>query len=167
MGPRQDAGEDSYQDGDKLALATSFNGARQDAGEDTKITSDKHMTIYVNEVVKKAVGGAIRRLASGGRLAGFGGGDRIPALLEAGEYVIRKEAVAMFGEGIFHALNNLRYPPLPRFASGGPVAAGGGGSTVNINLTIGQDGPYPMQTDPMTADRLMRDLARKRRLRSA
>ncbi len=132
-----------------------------------KITSDKHMTIYVNEVVKKAVGGAVRRLASGGRLAGFGGGDRIPALLEAGEYVIRKEAVARFGEGIFHALNSLRYPPIPRFASGGPVAAGSGGSTVNINLTIGQDGPYHMQTDPMTTEKMLRDLARRRRLRSS
>ncbi len=123
---------------------------------------------YVEEVQRRMAGGMIHRFATGGRLPGYGGGDRIPALLEAGEFIIRKEAVARFGAGIFHALNNLRLPEMPRFSTGGPVAATGtsGGQTINVNLNLGGDS-YPMQTDPMTADRLLRDLARKQRLRSS
>lgn len=66
-------------------------------------------------------------LASGGKLPGYGGGDRIPALLEAGEYVIRKEAVRKYGSNLFAALNALQGRIakaatgglIPRFASGG------------------------------------------------
>ena len=131
-----------------------------------KITTDKHMTIYVNEVVKKAVGGMIRA-ATGGKLAGYGGGDRIPALLEAGEFIVRKEVVARLGGGFFHALNNFQLPKMPRFATGGPVgAAAGGGSSININLTMPTGNSYQVQSDPMTADRMLRDIARMRRLRS-
>ncbi|HEB51571.1 MAG TPA: hypothetical protein ENI89_13270 [Desulfobulbus sp.] len=133
------------------------------------VTRDRHMKIYVDEVVRKAVGGMVARFASGGRLPGYGGGDRIPALLEAGEYIIRKEAVSHFGAGIFHALNNLRLPELPRFATGGPVAAGAGGSeTININLSLpGSDGPVSMRADRYNAEKLLRDVERMRRLRSA
>jgi len=35
----------------------------------------------------------IRGYQKGGHILGYGGGDRVPAMLEAGEYVIRKEAV--------------------------------------------------------------------------
>ncbi|MBI5058968.1 tape measure protein [candidate division KSB1 bacterium] len=84
-------------------------------------------------------GGPVR-YASGGRLPGYGGGDRIPALLEAGEFIIRKEAVNHFGSEMFAAMNALRtdragfMAAVPRrrltlpliiqkFASGGPVSA--------------------------------------------
>jgi len=92
----------------------------------------KGITVTMRTVQARAAGGMIQRFASGGRLAGYGGGDRIPALLEAGEYIIRKEAVSRFGAGIFHALNNLRLPALPAlpgFATGGPVGAGSGNSS--------------------------------------
>jgi len=72
-----------------------------------------------------------------GKLPGWGGGDRIRALLEAGEFVVRKEAVAKYGAGLFEGLNNLRInlpsivnsiampPEIPRaaYATGGPVGA--------------------------------------------
>lgn len=97
---------------------------------------NKDRTVYIDVVErqKRALGGLIgaARLATGGRLAGFGGGDRIPALLEAGEYVIRKEAVARFGSGLFDALNSLRLPDLS------PMAAGAGGRmTLELKLPGG------------------------------
>ncbi len=95
---------------------------------------NKDRTVYINVVErqKRALGGLIgaARLAMGGRLAGFGGGDRIPALLEAGEYVIRKEAVARFGSGLFDALNSLRLPDLS------PLAAAGAGSRMVLELHL-------------------------------
>lgn len=123
-----------------------------------KATRDRNITITMRQVEKRALGGLIgaARLACGGKLPGFGGGDRIPALLEAGEYVIRKEAVSRFGAGLFDALNRLHLPdlsallPLPA-----PVAAAGGGRTVNINLSLGGD-TFQMQTDEHTAKKLER-----------
>lgn len=52
----------------------------------------------------------------GGRLPGYGGGDRIRALLEAGEFVLRKEAVNRYGPATFAAYNAMQ---VPRLASGG------------------------------------------------
>ena len=98
------------------------------------------ITVKVKEVAARAAGGLIHAFARGGALGGYGGGDRIPALLEAGEFVIRKEAVRLFGSGLFDALNNFRMPAIPRFATGGSVgatsSAGGSGEIVNINFTF-------------------------------
>jgi TP901 family phage tail tape measure protein len=38
------------------------------------------------------MGGPVLKYANGGKLPGFGGGDRVPALLEPGEFVINKQA---------------------------------------------------------------------------
>lgn len=57
-----------------------------------------------------------------GRLPGYGGGDKIRALLEAGEFVIRKEAVQKLGINFFVAANQGQAPALPKFATGGLVA---------------------------------------------
>lgn len=73
-----------------------------------------------------APGQPIPALASGGfaprrgRLSGYGGGDRIRALLEAGEFVVRKEAVSHYGADLFARLNAMS---LPGFASGGAVSS--------------------------------------------
>lgn len=81
------------------------------------------------------IGGDPARFARGGKLPGYGGGDRIPALLESGEFVIRKEAVKKFGAHVFTALNNLRLPELPDLSAllptlPRPVAAAPGASMV-------------------------------------
>lgn len=101
---------------------------------------DKVVTVTVRQVTQEAhrLGGMVG-LAAGGKLPGFGGGDRIRALLEAGEFVIRKEAVAKYGAALFAALNNLRLPApeimgMPAFAAGGPV---GPVETMNLNLLAG------------------------------
>lgn len=40
-----------------------------------------------------------------GKLPGFGGGDKINALLEAGEFIVRKEAVKKYGEPFMQTVN--------------------------------------------------------------
>ncbi len=60
-------------------------------------------------------GGLIRALASGGRLPGYGGGDKIPLLGEGGEFMVRKESVQKYGVPLFEALN------AGKFGSGGMV----------------------------------------------
>jgi len=90
-------------------------------------------------------------LARGGRLPGYGGGDRIPAVLEAGEFIVRKEAVAAYGPSLFAALNAMRvqmraagghvprmpyFPEPARLAAGGPATAAPG-DTVHLQIDMG------------------------------
>lgn len=124
-------------------------------------TKPRTVKVYVAEVQKRALGGLIgaARLARGGKLPGFGGGDRISALLEAGEFVMRKEAVARFGTGFFDALNHLRLPDFSALLPVMPVpalaATAASGRTMNINLTLGGE-TWPMQTDEVTAQKIER-----------
>ena len=88
---------------------------------------------------------------SGGLLAGYGGGDRIHALLEPGEFVFRKEAVRALGLERLMQLNragqNIRMPrtsaiqqlSIPKFASGGPV-----GATTTVNFHFGSAGKFTL-----------------------
>jgi hypothetical protein len=48
---------------------------------------------------------AMRR---GGKVPGSGPGDKIPALLESGEFVVRKKIVDMFGPTFFAGLNGMK-----------------------------------------------------------
>jgi hypothetical protein len=43
--------------------------------------------------------------ANGGLIPGYGGGDRIPALLEAGEYVVNKQSANRY-RGVLESINN-------------------------------------------------------------
>ena len=97
-----------------------------------QLVRDRDVKLTITEQVKKQTGGPVQRFAAGGRLPGYGGGDRIPALLEAGEYIIRKEAVSRFGSGLFTALNSLRLPEWPRFATGGAVGGSAAGSAAPV-----------------------------------
>lgn len=98
---------------------------------------DRHTTIHIREGRRLGgiIGGDPARFARGGKLPGYGGGDRIPALLESGEFIIRKEAVKKFGAHVFTAMNNLRLPELPDLSAllpslPRPVAAAPGASMV-------------------------------------
>lgn len=75
----------------------------------------------------------------GGYISGYGGGDRIRALLEPGEFVLRKEAVRALGIEQLSRLNRLGSQAkssllnnlsIPRFASGGSVS----GQPIIINV---------------------------------
>lgn len=61
--------------------------------------------------VAMRLGGVVGRgYQGGGPLPGYGGGDRIPGLLEPGEYVLRKEAVRKYGADFIDALNRMALP---------------------------------------------------------
>ena len=108
-----------------LAVITAFKGA-------------KGLTQFIggfNTGVKrgpdgKANGGVIRKFARGGVVPGTGSGDTVPAMLEPGEFVIRKKAVETIGANNLHSMNKYgsggsirggRSGKRKRFASGGPA----------------------------------------------
>jgi len=76
-------------------------------------------TLTITTKEGKRAGGPVG-FNSGGKLSGYGGGDTVPAMLEKGEFVIRKEAVSKYGSGLFSALNGM----VQKFASGGSVRGG-------------------------------------------
>lgn len=87
-----------------------------------------------------AVAGPIRGYASGGMVSGPGGIDRVPAMLTAGEFVIRRPAVQQLGAAFLSALNQSSPTnPRPALLSGGPAAQSTsitnnvGGVTVNVS----------------------------------
>jgi hypothetical protein len=85
----------------------------------------------------------VARRRWGGPISGYGGGDKVRALLEPGEFVLRKEAVKAIGLGKLLEMNRHRRIPraprvrdsiaVPRMAAGGPVL----GSPIVINLPGG------------------------------
>ncbi|MBU0995964.1 MAG: hypothetical protein KJ737_26010 [Proteobacteria bacterium] len=128
-------------------LATGIESIKQQFAELTK-DETKTITIVKKTVEEKSQGGIVGwglKLARGGRLSGYGGGDRIRAMLEAGEFVVRKEAVKKYGAGLLEMINGLQFPmpDLPRrYAAGGYVAPSSGSNItvtmpVNINATGG------------------------------
>ena len=106
----------------------SFDAAQAAIAELTK-PETKVITIVTENV--SSGGGEGGGYAGGGWLPGFGGGDKIAAFLEAGEFVVRKEAVKALGTPVLQ--NYINYGKLPAGdaiyrAMGGPVkrlASGG------------------------------------------
>ncbi|MBW2006173.1 MAG: hypothetical protein JRI72_16530, partial [Deltaproteobacteria bacterium] len=68
-------------------------------------TTSTH-TITTKTKEEKQAGGPVG-FDRGGKLQGYGGGDTVPAMLEKGEFVIRKEAVEKYGSGLFENLNSM------------------------------------------------------------
>ncbi len=69
-------------------------------------------------------------LQSGGMVPGFGSGDKIPALLEPGEFVLNKNAVQSVGIQKLDSVN--RKFNRQKLASGGPVTAESGGPSIDL-----------------------------------
>jgi lysophospholipase L1-like esterase len=69
-------------------------------------------------------------LATGGRLAGYGGGDIVPALLEPGEAVVDKDRTRKYA-GL------LKMMGVPGFAEGGKILAFGASTTAGYNAPSG------------------------------
>ena len=73
------------------------------------------------------------RRSTGGDIPGYGGGDKVPALLEPGEFVVRKE-VASKNRGFLRSLNSGQ---VQRFNNGGDVENDSGLATVSYtHLTL-------------------------------
>jgi hypothetical protein len=123
--------------------------------------------------------GPIRRFADGGwnrvrgSLPGWGGGDRIKSLLEAGEFVIRKEVVRNLGVGFFDMLNRFgdRIPkpqiprtPVPAFAQGGSVQ--GFPLLGRVEITLPGGDSMEVLTTQEQARRMEKVLQRRKKTRS-
>lgn len=125
------------------------------------IPTNKTITITTRNVQANQTGGPIFGFNTGGylpragQLDGYGGGDKVKALLEPGEFIIRKEAVAAYGQQFMQRINGIKEPIkrrlgglIPRFAVGGYVSAGSGttegtvfikGGRVAVKLNIQPD----------------------------
>ncbi|MER7517773.1 phage tail tape measure protein [Streptomyces sp. NPDC126499] len=80
-------------------------------------------------ISKHAGGGRINRYSTGGMVLGAGSStsDSVPAMLSAGEYVIRAAAVRKYGPGFLDGLNTMRAPGTlsgRHFTSGAPGGTG-------------------------------------------
>ncbi|MBF0283141.1 MAG: hypothetical protein HQL51_01630 [Magnetococcales bacterium] len=175
----------------KVEAGEALNQLAQVQAALAAIPPEKSVTVRVRQVTEEAhrSGGLVglsslfplarvAAFARGGRLPGFGGGDRIRALLEAGEFVIRKEAVRKYGANLFAALNamrlnlgetprfqhgglvhNLVIPPVPAFAAGGAVGGWGVDRVVQVNLNFGEgQAPIPVFTRDGDDERLLKRL---------
>ena len=67
------------------------------------------ITESINKEKAKLTAGAVKK-NMGGSISGPGGIDNVPAMLSAGEYVVKKSTVDKFGSGFFSALNNGGQP---------------------------------------------------------
>lgn len=78
----------------------------------------------------KSKGGIIRGYSSGGNVVGGSGTkDDVPAMLSAGEYVIRKSAVNKYGAGLLGMINGGM---IPKFGAGGFLGVGGPSHVLQI-----------------------------------
>ena len=95
--------------------------------------NDKTVTITMQTVAADINSAGLEGFAGGGRIRGPGTGasDSILARLSDGEFVIKASAVNHYGAGLLSRINQMQ---IPRFASGGMVGGGSGGSTVNLSL---------------------------------
>ena len=124
------------------AMGEGFEKAVDRVLEAGKLINGKTFTFTVFQKTVKQ-GGVIRQSggiihAQGGVLVpGQGTGDKVPAMLESGEFVLNRNAVKSFG---LNNLNNLNFRTAPRFQTGGGVGVNGGGTIiVNIEQLNGGD----------------------------
>jgi hypothetical protein len=108
---------------------------------------------------------AVPGFKKGVHLPGFGGGDRIHAMLESGEDVIRKESVKSLqrlGQGAMNAIHNGDIPalinslPVPGFKEGRQTEQTTS-SSVNVNLELGGQN-FPMRAEQQTADDFVKEI---------
>lgn len=111
---------------------------------------------------KFRVGGEVQ---SEGHIPGYGGGDRVKILAEAGEFVVRKETVKALGANTLAAINRMDMGAISRaigsdkvqkFQEGGLVQDPGGQS-VNVNLQLNGNS-HSFKTDSNTKDNFLNDI---------
>jgi len=122
------------------------------------------------EVIPKFATGGFTRLS--GALGGYGGGDRIKALLEAGEFIHNKESVSMYGLDFMNMINKKLLPVdavrnlvgggVRRYATGGevsaiPLSSPTMSAPAIINLTVAGR-TFQVMSDKDVADALARHI---------
>jgi len=123
-----------------------------------QIPRDVYTTVHVRSVQENSAGGQIQYFSKGGSpdinynfqrreggLGGYGGGDTIPAMLEPGEWIIKKESVAKYGDGFMAKLNAGQIDNVPKFATGGNVITGDARYISQSRVSNADDG-YQIQS---------------------
>ena len=140
------------------------------------------------QVAHFATGGDVFTKPNYSVVPGAGDGDKVPAMLEAGEFIMRKTAVNKFGINFMDALNNgvlqfkqsggvisgirssvtssLNYDPraIAHYSSGGYVqtskpASNDSHDVVEVHLKVGDNpNPFSMKSDRDTAHELLKVL---------
>ncbi len=93
----------------KMDINVKLEGVTAIESKITDLTRPETKVITIVTKEAKRIGGIIKGYASGGHLPGYGGGDKVNILGEAGEYMVRKEAVRKYGIGFMEAINNMRF----------------------------------------------------------
>jgi len=94
-------------------------------------------------------GGKVLGFARGGLVPGSGNRDTVPAMLQPGEFVIRKSSVNKMGAGTLAAMNQNRY------ANGGRAIVG---ATQKLKSTKKRDGKYGVNKDVAGAGNIQFDV---------
>lgn len=128
--------EISKDQNNELIVTANVDPANQALNDLVKRIAEQHAEInvkvnYVEGNKPTGFNQSVSRFSTGGLLPGYGGGDRIHALLEPGEFVLNKRAVRWFGVDRIKAINEMIPSPassinnvaIPRFSSGGAVSA--------------------------------------------
>lgn len=105
-------------------------------------------------VARKAAGGPIRA-AAGIAIPGFGGGDSVPALLEPGEFVLRKEAVHQLGLATLRTMNAAQTPA---------IASEGAGRRVTQIFDITVNAGFGSRAEGISAARVIAGFLQEARL---
>jgi len=85
---------------------------------------------------RRSQGGRIHAFARGGHVPGTGNRDTVPAMLQPGEFVIKKSSAESLGSSTLEAMNNNR------FKNGGKSKLGRLGAGEEISLAAGKLGPF-------------------------
>lgn len=113
---------------------------------------------YVPRGLGSAIGPVAQAYAAGGhvfrrppwrKVPGSGNGDTVPAMLQAGSFVIRKQASQAYGDGLMGALASGL--PVRRFASGG---------SASNSPDFREGGSLPVPKLPSNPDELKRTVLR-------
>ncbi len=105
----------------------------------TFLSQEETKALKKKEAEEKEAAGNNKKkkyFATGGKIHGYGGGDTVPALLEAGETIIKKESTAKYGDTFLKLLNEGK---IPKFATGGKVGQGTGSGTGSSNQNFSKD----------------------------
>lgn len=123
-------------------------------------------TQFIDTVNRGSDVSPVPGFSAGVKLPGYGGGDKILAKLEAGERVIKKEAVRnleTLGSRAMTALHKgdikglIDSLPLPSFNQGGKVESSTPSGTTNVNLNLNGK-TFPMTSKQSIADKFVQEI---------
>ena len=120
----------------QASIRQFLNGPSADNAE-TGVSGNNGATALAGKLTGiHGIDAAGRKFRSGGKLAGYGGGDKVPALLEAGEAVVDKATTKKYA-------GTLGKMGVPGFSAGGWIGQGGSPGSAAAAPPVSADGMTP------------------------